>query len=255
METLDFNIIIPARLKSSRLPRKVLYQFYNLPMLEHVRRRALLVNEVSRVIVATCDDEIYDLITSYGGEVIMTSNKCKSGTDRIAEAAKKLSCDYVILLQGDEPCFYPKYIENLISYVKETKGNFYNLVSPILKKEYLFDTSSVKCSLNSENEITGCFRKTPYISKFHFQKTFIKKLLGIMCFHKEFLLKINCLKPSKLSNQESIEQLTLLENKILMQSMLVNKDIPSLNIVEDIKKLELEFNLKQQQTILNKILK
>ena len=69
MEKLDFNIIIPARLKSTRLPRKVLHEFFGLPMLEHVRRRALLVDEVSRVIVATCDDEIYDLISSYGGDV------------------------------------------------------------------------------------------------------------------------------------------------------------------------------------------
>ena len=255
MKKLDFNIIIPARLKSTRLPRKVLHEFFGLPMLEHVRRRALLVDEVSRVIVATCDDEIYDLISSYGGDVIMTSDRCKSGTERIAEAAKNLSCDYAILLQGDEPCFYPKYIESLISYVKKSKGCFYNLVSPILNKEILFDISSVKCSINSDNEITGCFRKTPYISGFHFQKTFIKKLLGIMCFDREFLVKNNYLKPSELSNQESIEQLSLLENKILMQSLLVNKDIPSLNVYDDIKKLELEFTLKKQQIILKNILK
>ena len=76
-----------------------------------------------------------------------------------------------------------------------------------------------------------------------------------MCFDREFLVKNNYLKPSELSNQESIEQLSLLENKILMQSLLVNKDIPSLNIYDDIKKLELEFTLKKQQIILKNILK
>jgi len=251
---LSFDVIIPARLKSTRFPQKALYKFYGLPMIEHVRRRALLINGVSNVFVATCDKEIYDLITSYDGKAIMTSKKCINGTERASEASKKLNSDYIILLQGDEPCFYPEYIEKLIAAVKKTSGKFYNLVSSITNKSSLIDISSVKCSLNNINEITGCFRTTPFISDFSFQKTFVKKLLGIMCFERTFLTQINELNLSNLSINESIEQLALLENSISMRALEVQNDIPSLNVREDLIKLEKEFRLKQQQKILKIIL-
>lgn len=251
---IEFDVIIPARLQSTRFPRKLLHEFYGLPMLEHVRRRALLINGVRDVIVATCDKEIFELVISYGGRAMMTSDGCDNGTERISEASNKLNSKYIILLQGDEPCFYPDNIENLIKYVLKTEGIFYNLVSPISDINILTNKSSVKCSVNEEMNITSCFRTTPFISSFIFQKQIVKKLLGIMCFERKFLSNFRNLKVSKLSKEESIEQLKLLENKVLMQAVEVKKDIPSLNIKEDIKILENEFNLKVQQKILQNIL-
>lgn len=251
---IKFDVIIPARLKSTRFPQKIFYKFYGLPMVEHVRRRALLIKGVSNVFVATCDQEVFELIQSNGGKALMTSPKCKNGTERASEASLQLKSKYIILLQGDEPCFYPNYIEQLIEYVKLTNCLFYNLVSPLERKSTLFDTSSVKCSLNYKNEITYCFRTTPYISNFSFQNTFVKKLLGIMCFDRDFLCRLSDLKLSKISDQESIEQLRLLENKIILKALYVKRDIPSFNIASDIKKLKEEFKIKQQQKILSKIL-
>lgn len=251
---IKFDVIIPARLQSTRFPQKILYKFYGLPMVEHVRRRALLINGVSNVLVATCDQEISQLVNSYGGKVLMTSPECKNGTERASEASSKLKSNYIILLQGDEPCFYPNYVEQLIEYVKKTNCHFYNLVSPLDKKSSLKDTSSVKCSINYKSEITSCFRTTPYISKFSFQKMIVKKLLGIMCFERKFLSKIRQLPVSKVSLNESIEQLNILENNISMRALEVKKDIPSLNVKGDLKKLEKEFKLKPQQKILNIIL-
>ena len=121
---IKFDVIIPARLQSTRFPQKVLYKFCGLPMIEHVRRRALLIKGVSNVYVATCDKEIFELIDLHGGNVIMTSSECKNGTERASEASLKLKNQYIILLQGDEPCFYPSYVENLIEHVKKTKYFF-----------------------------------------------------------------------------------------------------------------------------------
>ena len=249
-----FDVIIPARLQSTRFPQKILYNFYGLPMVEHVRRRALLVNGVSNVYVATCDQEVSELVKSNGGKVLMTSSKCGNGTERASEASSHLKNQYTILLQGDEPCFYPIYVEKLITYVKKNNCLFYNLVAPVDRKSTLFDTSTVKCSINHQNQITACFRKTPYISKFSFQKTIVKKLLGIMCFERKFLSTFAKLHKSKISIHESIEQLNLLENNVSMKALEVKKDIPSLNVKDDLKKLEKEFKLKQQQRILNIIL-
>jgi len=251
---VTFDIIIPARLQSTRFPQKIFYKFYDLPMVEHVRRRALLIKGVSNVFVATCDNEVSDLINSNGGKILMTSPDCENGTERASEASSQLNSKYIILLQGDEPCFYPFQIEQLIEYVKQTKSLFYNLVVPISGKNTLYDTSSVKCSINNKKEITSCFRTSPYISKYSFQKTFVKKLLGIMCFERNFLSKLSDLERSKISVNESIEQLNLLENNISMKAFEVNKDVPSLNVKEDLKKIEIEFKSKDQQKILNTIL-
>ena len=252
---VTFGIIIPARLQSRRFKKKIFYKFYDLPMVEHVRRRGLLIKGVSNVFVATCDNEVSDLINSNGGKVLMTSSDCENGTERASEASSQLSSKYIILLQGDEPCFYPFQIEQLIEYVKRTKSLFYNLVAPITSKSTLYDISTVKCSINHKKEITSCFRTSPYISKYSFQKTFIKKLLGVMCFERNFLSKLGNLQRSIISVNESIEQLNLLVNNISMKSFEVNKDVPSLNVKEDLKKIEIEFKSKDQQKILNTILK
>ena len=82
--------VIPAHLASVRFPQKILFDIHGLPMIEHVRRRALLCGELEDVIVATCDIEIANIIKSYGGKVIMTSNSHKNGTSRVAEAIEGL---------------------------------------------------------------------------------------------------------------------------------------------------------------------
>ena len=93
--------IIPAHLASVRFPRKVLHDFHGLPMIEHVRRRALMADGLCAVYVATSDREIADVVRSFGGEVIMTSPNHLNGTTRVAEAAAQLDCSHVILLQAD----------------------------------------------------------------------------------------------------------------------------------------------------------
>ena len=75
-------IIIPARLNSLRLPKKVLLDIHGLPMIEHVRRRTLMAKNVSEVFVATCDEEINQTVLSFGGKVIMTNQNHQNGTSR-----------------------------------------------------------------------------------------------------------------------------------------------------------------------------
>ena len=84
----DIVAVIPAHMSSVRFPGKILYPLLNLPMIEHVRRRAELCKELNKVYVATCDKEIADTILNYGGNVIMTSSSHMNGTSRVAEAIK-----------------------------------------------------------------------------------------------------------------------------------------------------------------------
>ena len=250
----SFSIIIPARLASTRFPRKVLHNIHGLPMIEHVRRRGLLVEGVDQVVVATCDKEIVSLIKHFSGEVILTSQSHINGTHRIAEAARKIKSNHIILLQGDEPCVEPDTITSFIDFIKKNKANFFNIVSPITNKKMLYDTSTVKCSLDN-NFIKNCFRKSPYIADYEKQKKYVYKMLGIMSFERNFLLNIKNLTASIFSKNESIEQLQLIDNKVDMKGFIIERDYPSINNVSDLNLMEKEFRKIKQKKLLSLILR
>ena len=115
-------VVIPARLNSLRFPKKILFNIKGLPMLEHVRRRVLLSKKVDNVFIATCDNEIKNVMESFGANVIMTSAKHLNGTSRVAEAIENIDCKNVILIQGDEPLILPNDIEYFINNVKNSSN-------------------------------------------------------------------------------------------------------------------------------------
>ena len=131
-EKTQIVAVIPAHLDSIRFPRKILHPFHNLPMVEHVRRRALLCDTIFKVLVATCDEEIADQILKYNGEVIMTSNKHLTGTTRVAEAIEQIDCTHVLILQGDEPLLLPTHLDFIVSHiVGEPDIDAWNVTGPI----------------------------------------------------------------------------------------------------------------------------
>ena len=116
---MPITAIIPAHLNSIRLPGKILIDIHGLPMIEHVRRRALMSELISNVYVATCDEQIKQTVEFFGGNVIMTSKKHKNGTSRVTEAINSLDIDKIMLLQGDEPLILPRHIDKIISIVEK----------------------------------------------------------------------------------------------------------------------------------------
>ena len=117
-------VVIPARLNSKRFPNKILFDLKGLPMIEHVRRRALLAKNVEEVYIATCDIEIRDVLEGYGAEVIMTSKNHKNGTTRVAEAVSNINCSNVILIQGDEPLLLPRHLDKMINTISHDNSSF-----------------------------------------------------------------------------------------------------------------------------------
>ena len=111
--------ILPARLESSRLPRKALKDICGLPMIVHVFKRCLLSKKLDEVYVATDSLEIKEVVEKYGGKVIMTSSKHETGTDRIAEAALELDVDIIVNIQGDEALVNPEYIDRVANELIE----------------------------------------------------------------------------------------------------------------------------------------
>ena len=227
--------IIPAHLASVRFPGKILFKFHGLPMIEHVRRRALLSKHIQDVYIATCDEEIKKEITAFGGKVIMTSNKHTNGTSRIAEAVKNIDCTHVVLLQGDEPLLLPRHLDALVdSIISKPKGHAWNATAPIENMEELDRHSFVKCAVNLKNNIMFCFRRTPLYSKFEQQKHIVKKILGLIAYEKNFLIQLTSLEPSPLEIIESVDMNRLVENGIKIKMVFTDTETYSVDTPLDL---------------------
>lgn len=222
--------IIPARLKSTRFPNKILLPIHGLPMIEHVRRRALMCPTLSEVIVATCDEEIAETVRANGGRVIMTSDSHVNGTTRIAEAVAQVDCTHVLLLQGDEPLLLPRHVEALAqAVIAEPEVSTWNLVGVLESQDELDRHSFVKCAISAPHDILYCFRRSPNFSDFDTQKAFVRKMLGIIAYRKDFLLELTGLPASPIEKAESIEQMRILENGFGLSYVEVAPALASIN--------------------------
>jgi len=225
-------------------------------MIEHVRRRALLSGYLSEVYVATCDKVIADTVISYGGKVIMTSNKHQNGTSRVAEAVLPYDCSHVLLLQGDEPLLLPRHIDTMIKSIKENQNmDAWNATGEIKTEDELNSHSFVKCAVMKNNNILHCFRRTPYFSNLDIQQRFVRKILGIVAYRKDFLLHLSKLTETLIESTEYIEQMRIIENGYELHSVAVDPSLPSVNEPHETD-IILDFvkNNAEQKTILEKII-
>jgi 3-deoxy-manno-octulosonate cytidylyltransferase (CMP-KDO synthetase) len=247
--------VIPARLRSTRFPNKILLPIHGLPMIEHVRRRALMCPTLSEVVVATCDVEIAEVVRANGGRVIMTSDSHTNGTTRIAEAVAEVDCSHVLLLQGDEPLLLPRHIEALAEAVIAEPGiSAWNLVGALEEEEELDRRSFVKCAVVAPHHIIYCFRRSPNFSNFAIQKAFVRKMLGIIAYRKDFLLKLTNLEASPIEIAESIEQMRILENGFSLNYVEVSPALPSINEPCELKEvLDRLLTDREQQDLLKTI--
>ena len=228
--SIEVVAVIPAHLASVRFPRKILHDFYGLPMIEHVRRRALLSRSISKVIVATCDDQIADVISGYGGEVIRTSNKHLNGTSRVAEAVKSIDASHILLLQGDEPLLLPDHVDSMARAIYSNPDwSAWNATATLESAEELDRHSFVKCAVSGTDKILLCFRRTPFYASFIEQSKYVRKILGLIAYRKDFLLSLSSMPPGVCEVSESIEQLRIIENNFDIHSVSVDPSLPSVN--------------------------
>jgi len=253
---MNIVAIIPAHLASVRFPRKILFPFHGLPMIEHVRRRALLSTVISDVYVATCDEEIAEVVQGFGGKVIMTANTHRNGTTRAADAALKIDCSHVMLLQGDEPLLLPRHVNVFANAIKlNPEGDAWNATALIENEEELDRHSFVKCTVTQSNKIVFCFRRTPCFSTFSVQQTFVRKILGIIAYRKDFLVKLAKMLPTTVEEAELIEQMRIIESGYSLQSVPVSPSLPSVNEPEEAE-IVLEYIRKddEQRELLDRVM-
>jgi 3-deoxy-manno-octulosonate cytidylyltransferase (CMP-KDO synthetase) len=241
---------------SSRLYGKPLMEFNGLPMIEHVRRRALLNTHDLDVIVVSPDQEILNLVDSNGGNVFESKIEHPNGLSRAGEALQELDWTHFILVQGDEILVVPSEIDQLASLIKQNPNfEFVNCIAPLNHYEDLADISIVKGIVNSRNNIPFMFRSNPFTGPEKLQLDASVKILGLFGMKISVAIKYSEFNPSLLEELESIEQLRLIQNAVEITALRLPKGQPSVNVAADVEKVSniLKNNLDQSE-ILKKIL-
>lgn len=243
--------IIPARMASTRFPGKPLLEIEGLPMVEHVRRRALLCRGFSDVVVATCDADIARVVERHGGRVIMTSDKHRVATERIIEAFVSLDCTHVVNVQGDEVLVLPSDLDAMVAAVRSApEGEVWNAVAPLTQKGELEDRSIVKCLLSASGKFLTCSRLFP-----HLPVESVRWVIGLLAYSRKLLDNFQKLPVTPLETAESIEQMRFLENDIPVASVPMEKAYPGINEPREVAVVEKYLREDgEQREILEKIL-
>ena len=224
---MDFHVIIPARLNSSRLPRKVLLDIAGKPMLQHVYENALQ-SGASNIVIATDDESIANVAESFGATVAMTSSAHTSGTERIAEAVATLALDeedIVVCLQADEPLMSPTLIFQLAENLAEHDHiKVATLATKLKNAEELLNPHVVKVVLN-QRHFAQYFSRAPIpwdraqfsdLQSLDFEKLKLAdayyRHIGIYAYRAGFLDSYVNWSPSLNESLESLEQLRVLWN-------------------------------------------
>jgi 3-deoxy-manno-octulosonate cytidylyltransferase (CMP-KDO synthetase) len=210
--------VIPARFESTRFLGKPLIDLDGKTMIERVYLQAKKSNALANVVVATDDQRIFDAVKAFNGEVILTSNKHQSGTDRCAEVSKKLiGYDAIINIQGDEPLIDPKQINLVANCFNDISTELATLVKRIETPEELFNYNTPKVIINKKSEAIYFSRQViPYLKNVALDEllknhTFYKHI-GIYGYRTTTLDIISKLKVSSLEKAEMLEQLRWIEN-------------------------------------------
>jgi 3-deoxy-manno-octulosonate cytidylyltransferase (CMP-KDO synthetase) len=219
----EFNlktaIIIPARLQSTRLPRKMLLAETGKPLIQHTVEAARKCRLADRVLVAADAPEIVEAVRRGGGEAVLTDPAHASGTDRIAEAAAAVpECDLVVNLQGDEPEMNPAAVDRAIELLRNTpQANAATVVCPIRERAVLEDPACVKVVCRHDGRALYFSRspiphaRTWREELLHQEPPLFWQHLGLYVYRRDFLLQFSRLPVSTLETTEMLEQLRILQ--------------------------------------------
>ena len=228
--------IIPARYQSKRLLGKPLILINGKPLIQLTYEAVLSSKLFDNIFITTDSEKIHELTSSFGAKCIVTSKKCKNGTERCAKLITKMEDqindkDIIINVQCDEPFIQKKHLIKVIDLMK-LDNEIGTLVSNLEENE-INDKSVVKTFLNN-NKIAINFSRDP--SDFT-STTTLYKHVGIYGYTKRTLLKIANLKPTKRELKESLEQLRWMESNYKIKCSIIKENITSINTITDLKKV------------------
>jgi 3-deoxy-manno-octulosonate cytidylyltransferase (CMP-KDO synthetase) len=211
-------IVIPARLASTRLPRKMLLRETGKSLVQHTFEAAGSAASPSGICVATDDEEIAAEVRSFGGEALLTSPACASGTDRVAEIARQRpDVDIFVNVQGDEPELAGQSIDLVIELLERDPAlAMSTLATPIRRREQWLDPACVKVVFDARGRALYFSRSPiPFVRDWHdslldAEPPNFYQHVGLYAYRREFLLQIAQMPTARLEQLEKLEQLRVL---------------------------------------------
>src|SRR5216684_2494863 len=254
--------IIPARWASTRFPGKPLHLIANKPLLRHVWERCRRAKKLDAVIIATDDMRIADAAFEWGAEVALTSPHHQSGTDRIAEVARKAKqFASIINIQGDEPLVDPRLVNKLVEKLRsDRKIGIVTAAHPFENPAEASSPHQVKVVVDRDSNALYFSRAAIPSSRGGFSaaeergrlgklRSLFLRHQGIYGFRRDTLLQFVRWKPGPLERAESLEQLRALENGVKVHVLVTAKGSPGIDTPEDAKALEQKLARAKQRSV------
>jgi 3-deoxy-manno-octulosonate cytidylyltransferase (CMP-KDO synthetase) len=227
--SVEVVALIPARYGSTRFPGKPLALLRGKPMIQHVYERTVLVRGLARVIVATDDERIAQAISSFGGDVMMTRTDHPTGTDRLAEAAHKLSADVIVNVQGDLPLFPASMVEDAVTALQQSNAAVMSTVKTPITDSVEWHNPNVVKVVTDHHGHALYFSRSP-IPFYRSPKAGVRsqesqvpspassirnplgyRHIGLYVYRRDFLFTFTQLPQTPLEKAEQLEQLRALE--------------------------------------------
>ncbi len=230
--------VIPARLKSTRLPNKILLSIKDKPMVYYTYKN-VLKSKLDEVVIAVDNRKVFDILKKLDCNVKMTSSKHKSGTDRVGEISKSIKADYYINIQGDEPLIDPTLINNMIKEVKAKPDiEILTIGKSIKSKKEIEDPNIVKVVFTNNNQALYFSRCSIPYNRENSKTVKHTKHIGIYGYRTDILKTIIKLKPSALERSEKLEQLRFLEKGFKISIIFTGKDTIGVDTKKDFLKVK-----------------
>jgi 3-deoxy-manno-octulosonate cytidylyltransferase (CMP-KDO synthetase) len=239
--SLRSTIVIPARLASTRLPRKLLLAETGKPLIQHTYEAAMQARRTSGLLVAADCEEIAAVVRSFGGNTRLTSPDCASGTDRVAEIASKLpDVDVVVNVQGDEPEISAVAIDLAVELLeRDPAAVMSTLATPIRSRDRLNDPACVKVVFDQRGRAIYFSRAAiPYARTWddallaadppHFYQH-----IGLYAYRRDFLLRLAELPRAGIEKIENLEQLRVLDAGYSIQVGVIDEPTIGIDTPED----------------------
>jgi 3-deoxy-manno-octulosonate cytidylyltransferase (CMP-KDO synthetase) len=237
--------IIPARYASSRFPGKPLIDIHGKPMIQRVYEQASKATSLEEVIVGTDDQRIFDVVTAFGGKVMMTGTHHKSGTDRCREVLEQMEIqnvfDGVVNIQGDEPYIDPLQIDELTALLIQPQVQIATLAKKIDTSQELFDPNVNKVVFDHLGfAIYFSRHPIPFQQKVEAENWIHNidyfKHIGLYAYRAEILNQITQLPVSHLEKAEALEQLRWIENGYKIKVGITKMESYSVDTPKDLSK-------------------
>ena len=230
--------VIPARLESTRLPRKPLRLIAGHPMIAWVYHRARRAASLDHVLIATDSSEIVNYCNKAGIPAEMTSAAHRSGTDRIVEVMSRIAADIYVNIQGDEPMVTPEHIELMLGPFRELPETQVSTLKVAITTEEARNPNNVKVVTDVAGRALYFSRALiPHDRDGSGQVQYYKHM-GLYGYTKDFLFTYKNIPPSSLERTERLEQLRVLEEGFRIKVVETKYDTISVDTAEDLEKVK-----------------